>query len=416
MRCEHDRESFFGSECALCKNNRLLEEQQVQNRGIASQNERDARENREAIARQIESNEKLAIDAADRYQEQIRLEREKLDTTKLIQKEERIIAGAKVDFDAADKAWNKKPSMRTAILYSMARSDYYQALGKDDGVRRKPWPSILDEYEAFECKLFDEKGAISIEELRKEWVLIQILGNALSLEELFSPGDSIQLELTLTQTEKLKHFLDTIDSKKNKASLQQSKEDHLARKAREENQRIEKERVAAEKWEAERPIREKEKKIRVIALISTSSVLLLPLLLPNSSLLWAPVLFLLGMKIARIHISQFFLPNISAARKNWIAKIRVFQVNVAGLVVAIPATVTSIYLSLLLFAFAYNNEIVASIYSIFVGAIVLLYLGERNIFRLDKKQSLADFAITLILELYNYLRHIPNNISKRFRV
>jgi hypothetical protein len=122
------------------------------------------------------------------------------------------------------------------------------------------------------------------------------------------------------------------------------------------------------------------------------------------------------MKIARIHISQFFLPNISAARKNWIAKIRVFQVNVAGLVVAIPATVTSIYLSLLLFAFAYNNEIVASIYSIFVGAIVLLYLGERNIFRLDKKQSLADFAITLILELYNYLRHIPNNISKRFRV
>lgn len=409
MDCEHNPGIIFGSECALCKNNRLMEEQQKQNRGIAD-------ESRKASENQIKSNEKLAREAEVRFEKQISLEREKLDTTKRIQEEERIVAGAKVDFDAADKAWNKKPSMRTAILYSMARSDYYKALGKDDGVKREPWPSILDEYEEFECKLFDEKGVVSIEELRKEWVLIQILGDALSLEELFSPGDSIHLEMTLTQTEKLKHFADTIVSKKNMALLRQSKEDHLARKAREENQRIEKERVAAEKWEAERPIREKEKKIRVIALISTSSVLLLPLLLPNSSLLWAPVLFLLGMKIARIHISQFFLPNISAARKNWIAKIRVFQVNAAGLVVAIPATVTSIYLSLLLFAFAYNNEIVALIYSIFVGAIVLLYLGERNIFRLDKKQSLADFAITLILEIYNYLRHIPNNISKRFRV
>lgn len=409
MDCEHNRGIIFGSECALCKNNRLMEEQQKQNRGIAD-------ESRKASENQIKSNEKLAREAEVRFEKQISLEREKLDTTKRIQEEERIVAGAKVDFDAADKAWNKKPSMRTAILYSMARSDYYKALGKDDGVKRKPWPSILDEYEEFECKLFDEKGVVSIEELRKEWVLIQILGDALSLEELFSPGDSIHLEMTLTQTEKLKHFADTIVSKKNMALLRQSKEDHLARKALEEKERIEKERVAAEKWEAERPIREKEKKIRVIALISTSSVLLLPLLLPNSSLLWAPVLFLLGMKIARIHISQFFLPNISAARKNWIAKIRVFQVNAAGLVVAIPATVTSIYLSLLLFAFAYNNEIVALIYSIFVGAIVLLYLGERNIFRLDKKQSLADFAITLILEIYNYLRHIPNNISKRFRV
>jgi hypothetical protein len=219
----------------------------------------------------------------------------------------------------------------------------------------------------------------------------------------------------------LNYVQDTLHSKKNLASLEKRKNALIEELRIATELRIKEQQIAAEKWEAERPIREaaeaqrkKGKGIRIIVLISTIFVLLLPLLFSNSGLLLAPVLFILGVKIGRTHISQFFLPSFSDARGNWIPKIRIFQINTAGLVVAIPPTVATAYFSYLLFAAAYKNEIVAITYSIIIGLIFTLYLGERNIFRLDKKQSIADFAITLLVELYNYLRHFPSNIGKMF--
>ena len=466
MGCQHDP-GWFGSECALCKNNRLLEEQQKQNRGIADQNEKDARASREATQNKIRSDEKLAQEAADRadklareaadradkaetaqrerHEEQTRLENEKLRTAQRIQEEELSVASAKVGFESADKAWNKNPNIETAKKYAISRGKYYEAIGKDNGFRPEPYPAVIADYLKFDCKISDEKGVINLSEIKDEWREAQILSHVTNLGELFSPDDPLLKEINKVTAKKLKHVQETLHSKKNMALLEKNKkakieEERIAEERRVEEERIaeqvrikeeriaeerrvEEERIAAEKLEAERPVREaakvqrkKEKKIRIISLVSTISVLLLPLSFSNASPVWAPVLFIFGVKIGRIHISQFFLPNFSDARENWIAKIRVFQINTSGLVVVIPATVTSIYLSLLLFAFAYKNDIVASIYSIFVGAIVLLYLGERNIFRLDKKQSITDFTITLILELYNYLRHFPSNILKMFVV
>ena len=477
MGCQHDP-GWFGSECALCKNNRLLEEQQKQNRGIADQNEKDARASREATQNKIRSDEKLAQEAADRadnlareaadradnlareaadrafkaetaqrerHEEQTRLEKEKLRTAERIQEQELSVASAKVGFESADKAWNKNPNIETAWNYAASRTRYYEAIGKDDGFWPEPIPAVIADYLKFDCKISDEKGVINLREIKDEWDKAQFLSHVTSLGELFSPDDPLLKEINKVTAKMLKHVQETLHSKKNMALLEKNKkakieEERIAEERRVEEERIaeqvrikeeriaeerrvEEERIAAEKLEAERPVREaakvqrkKEKKIRIISLVSTISVLLLPLSFSNASPVWAPVLFIFGVKIGRIHISQFFLPNFSDARENWIAKIRVFQINTSGLVVVIPATVTSIYLSLLLFAFAYKNDIVASIYSIFVGAIVLLYLGERNIFRLDKKQSITDFTITLILELYNYLRHFPSNILKMFVV
>ena len=471
MGCAHNT-GFFDSACALCTNNVLLENQQKENRRIADQSERDARANREATQSQIRSDEKLARDAADRadrvererqqheedmeerrqerheeqqerHEEKIRLEKEKLNTAMRIQEQELIVAGAKVELDSADKAWNKNPSLGSAWEYAMARIAYYQAIGKDHGFRYEEIPAIFAEYLEFDCKISDSLGEVDLSRVQDEWNRAQFLTHIASLGELFSPDDQILKRIHLDTFHLLKHVQDVLNSKKNIALLEKSKKaakeaaekafselqarlareeaERQARLAREEELRIEEERIAAEKWEAERPMREaaeaqrkKEKGIRIISLISTISVLLLPLSLPNARPIWAPVLFILGVKIGRIHISQFILPNFSGARENWIAKIRVFQINVIGLVVVIPPTVASVYLSHLLFSATYKNEIVAIIYSVIVGVIVMLYLGERNIFRLYEKQSLADFAITLISELYNYLRHVPSNIRKMF--
>ena len=488
MGCQHDP-GWFGSECALCKNNRLLEEQQKQNRGIADQNEKDARASREATQNKIRSDEKLAQEAADRadnlareaanradklareaadradkaetaqrerHEEQTRLENEKLRTAQRIQEEGLSVASAKVGFESADKAWNKNPNIETAKKYAISRGTYYEAIGKDDGFRPEPIPAVIADYLKFDCKISDEKGVINLSEIKDEWREAQILSHVTSLGELFSPDDPLLKEINKVTAKKLKHVQETLHSKKNMALLEKNKkakieEERIAKERRVEEERIaeqvrikeeriaeqvrikeeriakerrvEEERIAAEKLEAERPVREaakvqrkKEKKIRIISLVSTISVLLLPLSFSNASPVWAPVLFIFGVKIGRIHISQFFLPNFSDARENWIAKIRVFQINTSGLVVVIPTTVVSVYFSYLLFAAAYKSEVVAMIYSIVVGTIVILYLGERNIFRLNKEQSITDFTITLILELYNYLRHFPSNILKMFVV
>ena len=466
MGCQHDP-GWFGSECALCKNNRLLEEQQKQNRGIADQNEKDARASREATQNKIRSDEKLAQEAADRadnlareaadrafkaetaqrerHEEQTRLEKEKLRTAERIQEQELSVASAKVGFESADKAWNKNPNIETAGKYAISRGRYYEAIGKDDGFRPERIPAVIWDYLKFDCKISDEKGVIDLYEIIAEWNKAQILSHVISLGELLSHDDPLVKEINKATAKTLKHVQETLHSKKNMALLEKNKkakieEERIAKERRVEEERIaeqvrikeeriaeerrvEEERIAAEKLEAERPVREaakvqrkKEKKIRIISLVSTISVLLLPLSFSNASPVWAPVLFIFGVKIGRIHISQFVLPNFSDARENWIAKIRVFQINTSGLVVVIPPTVVSVYFSYLLFAAAYKSVVVAMIYSIVVGTIVLLYLGERNIFRLDKKQSNTDFTITLILELYNYLRHFPSNILKMFVV
>lgn len=453
MGCAHNT-GFFDSACALCTNNELLENQQKENRRIADQSERDARANREATQDQIRSDERLARDAADRadrvererqqheedmeerrqerHEQKIRLEKEKLNTAKEIQEQELIVAGAKVELDSADKAWNKNPSLENAWKYATSRIAYYQAIGKDPGFRPEKIPAIFAEYLEFECKISDSLGEVDLSRMRDEWNRAQFLTHIASLGELFSPDDPLLKAINLATFDLLKNVQDVLNSKKNIALLEKHKKakkeaaekafsELQARLAREEAQRVEEERIVAEKWEADRPIREaaeaqrkKEKGIRIISLVSTISVFLLPLSFSNARPIWAPVLFILGVKIGRIHISQFLLPNISDARENWIAKIRVFQINVAGLIVAIPPTVASVYLSHALFSAAYKNEVVSIIYGLIVGTIVFLYLGERNIFRLYVKQSLADFAISLISELYKFLRHAPRNIYEMF--
>ena len=471
MGCAHNT-GFFDSACALCTNNELLANQQKENRRIADQSERDARANREATQSQIRSDEKLARDAADRadrvererqqheedmeerrqerheeqqerHEEKIRLEKEKLNTAMRIQERELSVAGAKVELDSADKAWNKNPSIETATKYAFSRIAYYEAIGKDPGCRPESIPAIFADYLEFECKISDEKGEVNLREIENEWNKAQFLSHVASLGELFSPDDPLLKKINSDTAAMLKHVQDSLHSKKNMALLEKSKKaakeaaekafselqarlareeaERQARLAREEAQRVEEERIAAEMWEAERPMREaaeaqrkKEKGIRIISLISTISVLLLPLSLPNARPIWAPVLFILGVKIGRVHISQFLLPNFYDAKENWFAKIRVFQINVAGLIVAIPPTVASAYLSHALFSAAYKNEIISIIYSLIVGVIVLLYLGQRNIYRLYVKQSLADFAITLISELYKFLRYAPSNIYEMF--
>jgi len=415
MGCEHNT-GFFEKECALCKNNWLLEDQQIQNRDIARQNERIARENLEAIKSQIQNDEKMEREAANREQRLIQLEREKmesaerlerkkLESAERLQKNELAVASAKLEFESAERAWNKNPSFETAFDYGKAKNNYLIALGNGSGFSPAPYPKILAEYKVFNCKIFDEKGEVSVEELKNDWVQIEQLSYILSLRELFSPNDPIQRQIKLIHRKALSQFEAVVQSKENLALLLRCKE-----------QRIEEERIAAEKWEAERPMREKAKRIGAFSLICTISMFLLPLLLPNASLIWSPVLFFLATNIAGTHISQFFLPNISDAKENWLAKIRIYQVNVAGLVVAIPATMTSIFLSLVIFFSAYGNNFVALIYSVIVGAIVFLHVGERNIVRLDKKQSLADFAQTLILEFGQYLKRAPSNLKKSLRL
>jgi hypothetical protein len=444
MGCEHNT-GWLDSACALCKNNELLESTQKENRRIADQNEKDAKANREATQSQILSNEKLAREAADRAKELAkdaadraeiaeRAERERHEEQMRLENAKLNIEGAKAEFDSADKAWNKNQSKKTAGMYALTRRKYYHAIGKDPGFKPEPIPAIFYDYLRFPCEISDEKSVISPKEIEDEWNNAQFLSHVASLDELFSPNDPLSKTINSDAAKMLKHVQDTLHSKKNMALLEKSKkakieEQRIAEEQRikeeriAEAQRIKEERIAAEKWEAERSIREsaevqrkKEKPIRIISLVSTISVLLLPLLFSNARPVWAPVLFLLGVKIGRIHISQFVLPNFSGARENWIAKIRIFQINTAGLVVVIPPTVTSVYFSYLLFAAAYKNEIVAIIYSVIVGTIVILYLGERNILRLNGKQSIVDFAITLILELYNYLRYFPRNILKMFGI
>jgi hypothetical protein len=466
MGCEHNT-GWLDSACALCKNNELLESTQKENRRIADQNEKDAKANREATQSQILSNEKLAREAADRAKELAkdaadrakelakdaadraeiaeRAERERHEEQMRLENAKLNIEGAKAEFDSADKAWNKNQSKKTAGMYALTRRKYYHAIGKDPGFKPEPIPAIFYDYLRFPCEISDEKSVISPKEIEDEWNNAQFLSHVASLDELFSPNDPLSKTINSDAAKMLKHVQDTLHSKKNMALLEKSKKAKIeeqriaeeqrikeeriaeAQRIKEERiaeaQRIKEERIAAEKWEAERSIREsaevqrkKEKPIRIISLVSTISVLLLPLLFSNARPVWAPVLFLLGVKIGRIHISQFVLPNFSGARENWIAKIRIFQINTAGLVVVIPPTVTSVYFSYLLFAAAYKNEIVAIIYSVIVGTIVILYLGERNILRLNGKQSIVDFAITLILELYNYLRYFPRNILKMFGI
>ena len=442
MGCEHNR-GFFESACALCTNNELLERQQKENRDIANQAEKNAKASREATEGQIRSNEKLAKDAADRakdlardaadradraeraeserHRERINLENKRLNTAKEIQEQELAVAGAKVELDAADKAWNRNPTLENALNYAGARIVYYHAIGKDAGFEPEPIPEIFGSYLLNDCEISDEKGAINLSEIKDNWDAAQWLSHVASLGELFSPDDPVLKKINSETAKRLNYVQDTLHSKKNLASLEKRKNALIEELRIATELRIKEQQIAAEKWEAERPIREaaemqrkKGKGIRIIVLISTIFVLLLPLLFSNSGLLLAPVLFILGVKIGRTHISQFFLPSFSDARENWIPKIRIFQINTAGLVVAIPPTVATAYFSYLLFAAAYKNEIVAITYSIIIGLIFTLYLGERNIFRLDKKQSIVDFAITLLVELYNYLRHFPSNIGKMF--
>jgi hypothetical protein len=431
MGCRHNT-GFFDSACALCTNNELLERQQKENREFAALADKNAKASREAAESQIRSNEKLARDAADRanrleraekerHEEQIRIENKRLNTAKEIQKQELEVAGAKVELDAADKAWNRNPTYENALNYATARIVYYDAIGKDNGFEPEPIPTIFGMYSLYDWEISDEKGAINLSEIRDQWEKAQWLSHVASLGELFSPDDPVLKTINSETAKRLNYVQDTLHSKKNLSLLEERKNALIEEMRFAAERRIKEEQIAAEKWEADRPIREaaeaqrkKGKGIRIIVLISTIFVLLLPLSFPNSRPLLAPVLFILGVKIGRIHISQFFLPNLSEARENWIPKIRVFQMNSAGLVVAIPPTVATAYFSYLLFAAAYKNEIVAIFFSIILGVIFFLYLGERNISRLNKKQSITDFAITLLVELYNYLRHFRSNIGKMF--
>ena len=157
MGCRHNT-GFFDSACALCTNNELLERQQKENRDLAALAEKnakasreDAKASREAAESQIRSNEKLARDAADRanrleraekerHEEQIRIENKRLNTAKEIQKQELEVAGAKVELDAADKAWNRNPTLENALNYATARIVYYDAIGKDNGFEPEPIP------------------------------------------------------------------------------------------------------------------------------------------------------------------------------------------------------------------------------------------------------------------------------------
>jgi hypothetical protein len=232
MGCRHNT-GFFDSACALCTNNELLERQQKENREFAALADKNAKASREAAESQIRSNEKLARDAADRanrleraekerhedekerHEEQIRIENKRLNTAKEIQKQELEVAGAKVELDAADKAWNRNPTYENALNYATARIVYYDAIGKDNGFEPEPIPTIFGMYSLYDWEISDEKGAINLSEIRDQWEKAQWLSHVASLGELFSPDDPVLKTINSETAKRLNYVQDTLHSKKN---------------------------------------------------------------------------------------------------------------------------------------------------------------------------------------------------------
>jgi hypothetical protein len=409
MGCRHNT-GWFDDACALCKSNDLATAQIKQNDELAQanrQSERDATERHRATQAQTAS---MDANAEKRHREVLANEQEKTRLAQEIKKQDLAIEGTRIDFEMAKSTWDKNPSLPAAMKYAQARISYFEAIGRVTGFHIESLPSLYAEYRSYDIEPYDGNSAVSLESLKDEWEEAQSLTYVASLSELFSANDPILEKISSGAQQLAARVNRILNAPKNIEYLASAKVAREERMAREQAARDEVERIRAEEWETGRPLREKTKQVRLISILASLAIFLVPFFIVKSSILWAPFVIYLAIKVGRLHLSQFFLPSPAEAKDESIAKIMVFKSYPDGLLVAVPVTLATLYVSIMFFDVVYANVIVAIVFGVIMALLMQLNMGDRNITRLYEKQSLPNFALTLANELFNFLRNIPERI------